>query len=58
MYLHLEQFKQKMLEKAFPGYKAPCSAGEMAKYIYNFSLKTNSLSNGGVILVSDITPKR
>ncbi|MBT6689143.1 MAG: short-chain dehydrogenase, partial [Flavobacteriaceae bacterium] len=48
----------KMLEKAFPGYKAPCSAGEMAEYIYDFSLKTNNLSNGGVVLVSDITPKR
>ncbi|SVA80389.1 uncharacterized protein METZ01_LOCUS133243 [marine metagenome] len=56
--LALGAVQTKMLEKAFPGYKAPCSAGEMAEYIYNFSLNTNSLSNGGVVLVSDITPKR
>jgi len=56
--LALGAVQTKMLEKVFPGYKAPCSAGEMAEYIYDFSLKTNSLSNGGVVLVSDITPKR
>ena len=56
--LALGAVQTKMLEKAFPRYKASCSAGEMAEYIYNFSLNTNSLSNGGVVLVSDITPKR
>ena len=56
--LALGAVQTKMLEKAFPEYKASCSADEMAEYIYNFSLKTNNLSNGEVVLVSDITPKR
>ncbi len=56
--LALGAVQTKMLEKAFPGYKASCGADEMAEYIYNFSLKTNNLSNGEIVLVSDITPKR
>ena len=56
--LALGAVQTKMLEKAFPEYKASCSADEMAEYIYNFSLKTNNLSNGEVVIVSDITPKR
>jgi len=56
--LALGAVQTKMLEKAFPGYKASCGADEMAEYIYNFSLKANNLSNGEVVLVSDITPKR
>ena len=56
--LALGAVQTKMLEKAFPGYKASCGADEMAEYIYNFSLKTNNLSNGEVVIVSNITPKR
>jgi len=56
--LALGAVQTKMLEKAFPGYKASCSPKEMAKYIYDFSINTNAVSKGRVILVSDITPSR
>lgn len=55
--LALGAVQTKMLEEAFPGYQAPCSASQMAKYIFDFSLNTNKLSSGDVVLVSDKTPK-
>lgn len=45
-----------MLEEAFPGYKAPLTAKEMASYIYNFSLTGNKFYNGKVLQVSSTTP--
>ncbi|APG61117.1 SDR family NAD(P)-dependent oxidoreductase [Christiangramia salexigens] len=45
-----------MLEEAFPGYKAPVSAREMAEYIVNFSLTGQKLYNGKILQVSNSTP--
>lgn len=45
-----------MLEEAFPGYKAPVTAKEMADYIYNFALTGNKYYNGKVLQVSSTTP--
>jgi len=45
-----------MLEEAFPDYKAPLDAQEMAHYIYNFSLTGNKYYNGKVLQVSSSTP--
>jgi NAD(P)-dependent dehydrogenase (short-subunit alcohol dehydrogenase family) len=45
-----------MLEEAFPDYKAPLSATEMANYIHDFSLTGNKFYNGKVLQVSSTTP--
>ena len=45
-----------MLNKAFPGYKAPVNPKEMAEYIYNFALNGNQFFNGKIIPVSISTP--
>jgi short-subunit dehydrogenase len=45
-----------MLEKAFPGYKAPVSASEMGKYIGDFALTGNRLFNGKIIPIALTTP--
>lgn len=45
-----------MLAEAFPDYKAPLSASEMANYIFDFSLKGNKFYNGKVLQVSSTTP--
>ncbi|UMB61802.1 SDR family oxidoreductase [Lutibacter sp. A80] len=45
-----------MLEEAFPGYKAPVTAVEMADYIYNFALTGNKFYNGKILQVSSTTP--
>jgi len=45
-----------MLEEAFPGYKAPVTAKEMADYIYNFALTGNKFYNGKILQVSSTTP--
>lgn len=45
-----------MLEEAFPDYKAPLTAEEMANYIYDFSLTGNKFYNGSVLQVSTTTP--
>lgn len=54
--LALGAVQTEMLEEAFPGYKAPLSALEMAEYIVNFALKGNQLYNGKVLQVSSSTP--
>jgi short-subunit dehydrogenase len=54
--LALGAVQTEMLEEAFPGYKAPLSAVEMADYIYNFSLTSNKFYNGKVLQVSSSTP--
>jgi len=54
--LALGAVQTEMLEEAFPGYKAPLSAIEMADYIYDFSLTGNKFYNGKVLQVSSTTP--
>lgn len=54
--LALGSVQTEMLEEAFPGYKAPLSASEMADYIMDFSLKGNKFYNGKVLQVSSSTP--
>ncbi|WP_111709462.1 SDR family NAD(P)-dependent oxidoreductase [Lutibacter citreus] len=54
--LALGAVQTEMLEEAFPGYKAPVSAIEMADYIYNFSLNGNKFYNGKILQVSSTTP--
>lgn len=54
--LALGAVQTEMLEEAFPGYKAPVSAREMADYIYNFSLTGNKFYNGKILQVSSSTP--
>ena len=54
--LALGAVNTEMLNEAFPGYEAPISAQEMAKYIFNFSLTGNKFHNGKIIQVSSSTP--
>ena len=54
--LALGAVQTEMLEKAFPEYKAPVSANEMANYIYNFALNGNKFYNGKILQVSSTTP--
>tara|TARA_B110000211_G_C13950495_1_gene495942 strand:- start:151 stop:834 length:684 start_codon:yes stop_codon:yes gene_type:complete len=54
--LALGAVQTEMLEEAFPDYKAPISAEEMASYIHDFSLTGNKLYNGKVLQVSSTTP--
>ena len=45
-----------MLEEAFPGYKAPLTAKEMAHYMKDFALTGHQYYNGKVLQVSNSTP--
>ncbi|MGB5387995.1 MAG: SDR family oxidoreductase [Eudoraea sp.] len=45
-----------MLEEAFPGYKAPISAKDMADYIMDFALKGQRYYNWKLLQVSSTTP--
>ena len=54
--LALGAVQTEMLEEAFPGYKAPLSASEMANYIFDFTLTGNKYYNGKVLQVSSSTP--
>jgi len=54
--LALGAVQTEMLEEAFPGYKAPVTALEMAEYIYHFSLTGQKLYNGKILQVSSSTP--
>lgn len=54
--LALGAVNTEMLQEAFPGYKAPVSAREMADYIFNFALTGNKYHNGKIIQVSSSTP--
>lgn len=45
-----------MLEEAFPGYKAPLEAEEMAEFIGNFALTGHRFFNGKILAVSSSTP--
>ena len=54
--LALGAVQTEMLEEAFPGFKAPLSATEMAQYIMDFSLTGNKFYNGKILQVSSTTP--
>ncbi|AXG67986.1 putative oxidoreductase [Kordia sp. SMS9] len=54
--LALGAVQTEMLAEAFPGYKAPLSALEMAEYIFDFSLNGNKYYNGKIMQVSSSTP--
>lgn len=45
-----------MLQQAFPGYKAPISAREMANFVGDFALNAHRYFNGKVLPVSLSTP--
>jgi len=54
--LALGSVQTQMLEEAFPDYKAPITASDMAEYIYNFSVSGAKFHNGKIIQVSTTTP--
>lgn len=54
--LALGAVQTEMLAEAFPDYKAPLSAKEMANYIFDFSLSGSQFYNGKVLQVSNSTP--
>jgi len=54
--LALGAVQTEMLKEAFPDYKTPTTAIEMAEYIYEFSLNGNKHYNGKVLQVSNSTP--
>src|SRR5690606_34967167 len=45
-----------MLEEAFPGYKAPISAADMAIFVRDFCLTGHHFCNGKVLQLSSSTP--
>ena len=55
-YLALGATQTEMLNEAFPGYKAPLSASEMAFFIANFALNAHKFMNGKVLPISLSTP--
>ncbi len=54
--LALGATQTEMLNEAFPGYKAPLSAFEMASFIADFALNAPKFMNGKIIPVSLSTP--
>jgi len=54
--LVLGAVQTEMLEEAFPGYKAPLTAIEMANYIFDFTLTGNKYYNGKVLQVTTSNP--
>ena len=54
--LALGAVQTEMLEEAFPGYKAPVTASEMANYIKDFALKGQAFYNGKLLQLSSSTP--
>ena len=54
--LALGSVQTEMLEEAFPGYRAPVNAREMAEFIVDFAIKGNKLFNGKVIPVAFSNP--
>ncbi|WP_298495146.1 SDR family oxidoreductase [uncultured Algibacter sp.] len=54
--LALGAVQTEMLEEAFPGYKAPITALEMAEYIQDFAVNGNKYYNGKLMQVSNSTP--
>jgi short-subunit dehydrogenase len=54
--LALGAVQTEMLEEAFPGYKAPVTAKEMATYIFEFSKTGQQFYNGKLMPISNSTP--
>ena len=54
--LALGAVQTEMLEEAFPGYKAPTTALEMATYVKEFALTGHKMYNGKLLQVSNSTP--
>lgn len=54
--LCLGAVQTEMLEEAFPGYEAPLSADEMARYIADFTLTGHRFFKGKILPVSLSTP--
>jgi len=54
--LALGSVQTEMLEEAFPGYKAPVSAREMAELIADFAVKGSRFFNGKIIPVAFSNP--
>lgn len=54
--LALGAVQTEMLEEAFPDYKAPLSAVEMADFIHDFALNGHKYFNGKILPVSSSTP--
>ena len=54
--LALGAVQTEMLEEAFPGYKAPITALEMAQYVSEFVLNGQKFYNGKTLQVSNSTP--
>ena len=54
--LALGAVQTEMLEEAFPGYKAPTTALDMANYIFNFAQTGQQFYNGKLLQVSSTTP--
>lgn len=54
--LALGAVQTEMLQEAFPGYQAPTTASEMARYIGDFALTGNKFYNGKLLQVSNSTP--
>jgi len=54
--LALGAVETEMLEEAFPGYKAPINADEIAEFIADFAFNGYNYMNGKIIPVSLSTP--
>lgn len=54
--LALGAVQTEMLEEAFPDYKAPTSAAQMAAYILDFTRQGHQFYNGKVLPVANSTP--
>jgi 3-oxoacyl-[acyl-carrier protein] reductase len=54
--LALGAVQTEMLTRAFPGYKAPLQASQMAEFIVHFSIHGHRTVNGKVLPVSLSTP--
>lgn len=54
--LALGAVQTEMLAEAFPDYKAPLEASEMADYIYDFATTGQNFYNGKILQVSSSTP--
>jgi 3-oxoacyl-[acyl-carrier protein] reductase len=54
--LALGSVQTEMLEEAFPGYRAPLTAHEMARFIVDFAINGHKFFNGKILPVSISTP--
>ena len=54
--LALGAVQTEMLQEAFPGYKAPTTPAEMARFIGDFAFTGKKFFNGKILQVSNSTP--